>query len=80
MAARRRDKTQTDMQANIGLYPNWSWCWPVNRRIIYNRASVTLEGKPYAPQKPVIAWNGKEVGRAMCPTAAGLPAPSTPSS
>ncbi len=54
----RRDKTQTDEQAKIGLYPNWSWCWPVNRRILYNRASVDLNGKPYAPQKPVIAWDG----------------------
>ncbi len=56
--AARRDKTQTDMQADIGLYPNWSWCWPVNRRILYNRASVDSKGNPYAPQKPVIAWEG----------------------
>ncbi len=54
----RRDKTQTDEQAKIGLYPNWSWCWPVNRRILYNRASVDLKGNPYAPEKPVIAWDG----------------------
>ena len=58
--AARRDKTQTPAQAAIGLYPNWSWCWPVNRRIIYNRASVDLEGKPYAPDKAVIAWNGSK--------------------
>ena len=56
--AARRDKAQTEMQANIGLFPNWAWCWPVNRRIIYNRASVNLEGKPYAPQKAVIEWTG----------------------
>jgi formate dehydrogenase major subunit len=55
--AARMDKTQTEMQARIGLYPNWAWCWPVNRRIIYNRASVDLNGKPYAPEKAVIAWN-----------------------
>ena len=24
--AKRRDKTQTDIQKNIGLYPNWAWC------------------------------------------------------
>jgi formate dehydrogenase major subunit len=58
--AKRRDKTQNDMQAKIGLYPNWSWCWPVNRRIIYNRASVNLEGQPYAPEKAVIAWDGEK--------------------
>jgi formate dehydrogenase major subunit len=56
--AARRDTTQTDMQAAIGLYPNWSWCWPVNRRIIYNRASVDLQGNPWAPKKAVIKWTG----------------------
>ncbi len=57
----RRDKAQTKEQANIGLYPNWSWCWPVNRRILYNRASVDMQGKPWAPQKAVIAWDGKKM-------------------
>lgn len=56
--AERRDKTQTPEQAKIGLFPGWTWSWPVNRRIIYNRASVDLEGKPWAPQKPVLAWDG----------------------
>ena len=41
----------------MGFYPEWSWCWPVNRRILYNRASVDLNGKPWNPEKPVIAWN-----------------------
>ena len=58
--AARRDKTQTPMQANIGLYPNWSWCWPINRRILYNRASVNPKGQPWAPDKAVIEWNGKK--------------------
>ena len=58
--AARRDKTQNGAQANIGLYPNWAWCWPVNRRILYNRASVDLNGKPYAPKKAVIEWTGNK--------------------
>ena len=58
--SKRRDPTQTPMQAAIGLYPNWSWCWPVNRRILYNRASVDLNGKPYNPKKAVIEWDGKK--------------------
>jgi len=32
--------------SQVGLYPNWSWCWPRNRRIIYNRAAVDLNGNP----------------------------------
>jgi formate dehydrogenase-N alpha subunit len=57
MAARR---DPTDAPNKIGLYPKWSWCWPVNRRIIYNRASCDLQGNPYAPHKWVVKWTGSE--------------------
>ncbi len=60
---KRRDKTQTPEQANIGLYPNWTWAWPMNRRIVYNRAGVDKTGKPWNPKKAVIEWkDGKWVG------------------
>ena len=55
----RRDRKQTPEQERIGLFPNWSFCWPANRRIIYNRASVDKTGKPWNPAKAVIAWDGK---------------------
>jgi len=47
----------------IGLYSGWTWCWPVNRRIIYNRASVDLDGAPFDSEHPVISrvngsWQG----------------------
>ncbi len=59
MAARRGKKDPTGM----GLYPEWSWCWPVNRRIIYNRASVDLNGKPWSPDKNILEYkDGKWVG------------------
>jgi formate dehydrogenase major subunit len=41
------------------LYPKWSWAWPVNRRIIYNRASVDPTGKPWNPKKVVIEFAGE---------------------
>jgi formate dehydrogenase major subunit len=41
----------------LGVYPNWAWAWPVNRRIVYNRASVDAEGKPFAKDKPVLWWS-----------------------
>ena len=58
--SKRRNPEQTEMQANIGLYPNWAWCWPVNRRILYNRASVNADGMPLNPKKAVIEWDGKK--------------------
>jgi formate dehydrogenase major subunit len=53
MAARRKKDDPT----GLGLFPQWAWCWPVNRRIIYNRASVDLDGKPRNPAKVVIKWD-----------------------
>lgn len=54
MAARRNGIDSS----NIGLYPEWSWCWPVNRRIIYNRASVDPQGVPWNKTRPVITFKG----------------------
>ncbi len=42
----------------LGLYPNWSYAWPVNRRILYNRASCDLNGKPYNPKRKLLEWTG----------------------
>lgn len=61
--AKKRDPSQTPMQAKVGLFPNFAWAWPVNRRVLYNRASVDLDGNPWNPGKAVIAWqDGKWVG------------------
>ncbi|HOO45080.1 MAG TPA: molybdopterin dinucleotide binding domain-containing protein, partial [Deltaproteobacteria bacterium] len=44
----------------LGLYPNWSFAWPVNRRIIYNRASCDVNGKPYNPKRKLLEWTGSK--------------------
>ena len=41
----------------LGLYPNWAWAWPINRRIIYNRASVDRNGNPWDASRTVLKWN-----------------------
>jgi formate dehydrogenase major subunit len=44
--------------AQIGIYHKWGYAWPVNRRIIYNRASVDqVTGAPLNPKKWVVWWN-----------------------
>jgi len=55
--ARKRGIVDTSLN-QVGLYPDWSWCWPRNRRIIYNRAAVDLNGNPWDADHPVLAWNG----------------------
>ena len=49
--------TQND-QTVMGFYPNWAWSWPLNRRVMYNRASADIHGKPWDPKRPGIQWNG----------------------
>ena len=44
--------------SGIGLHPEWAWSWPLNRRIIYNGASVDLKGKPWNAKRAVITWDG----------------------
>jgi formate dehydrogenase major subunit len=53
---KRRNPVDNSIKS-IGLYSNWSWCWPYNRRIIYNRASVDLNGNPWDSEHPVTYWN-----------------------
>ncbi len=53
MMARRGKNDPT----GLGMYPEWTWAWPVNRRIIYNRAAVDLEGRPWDPKRAVLKWD-----------------------
>jgi formate dehydrogenase major subunit len=55
----------TDDPSGLGVYPEWAWSWPANRRVQYNRASCDLSGKPWDPDRPQIWWNeaaGRWVG------------------
>jgi formate dehydrogenase major subunit len=47
----------TDDPSGLGIYPNWAWSWPMNRRVLYNRASCDLSGKPWDPARSQIWWN-----------------------
>jgi formate dehydrogenase major subunit len=47
----------TDDPSGLGIYPTWAWSWPMNRRVMYNRASCNLEGKPWDPTRKQIWWN-----------------------
>jgi formate dehydrogenase major subunit len=51
----RRDNTDPD---DAGVFPNWAWSWPANRRIIYNRASADINGNPWDPSRKLLWWDG----------------------
>ena len=58
-------RRNTDDPSGLGIYPNWAWSWPANRRVMYNRASCDLNGKPWDPSRKQVWWNesaGKWVG------------------
>src|SRR5579863_1925225 len=47
----------TEDPSGLGIYPNWGWSWPMNRRVMYNRASCDLEGKPWDSSRKQVWWN-----------------------
>jgi formate dehydrogenase major subunit len=56
MMARRSQEDPT----GLGLYPNWAWNWPANRRILYNRASADADGKPWDVSRAPLRWTGTQ--------------------
>jgi len=63
----------------LGLYSEWCWSWPVNRRIIYNGASVDPSGKPWDPSRAVIKWDeAEEKWKGDVPDGAGNPGKGRP--
>jgi formate dehydrogenase major subunit len=47
----------TEDPSGLGIYPNWAWSWPANRRVLYNRASCDVSGKPWDPSRRQVWWN-----------------------
>jgi formate dehydrogenase major subunit len=37
--------------------PEWAWAWPMNRRILYNRASADPAGRPWSERKRYVWWD-----------------------
>ncbi|ULT56962.1 formate dehydrogenase-N subunit alpha [Neobacillus drentensis] len=54
--SQRRDNKDT----GGGNFLNWSFAWPANRRILYNRASADPSGKPWSQEKAVIWWDAAQ--------------------
>ncbi len=35
----------------------WGWTWPLNRRVLYNRASADPQGRPWSERKALVWWD-----------------------
>jgi formate dehydrogenase major subunit len=53
--ARRRPWTEQTPVA-----PEWGWAWPMNRRLLYNRASADPEGQPWSERKRLLWWDAEQ--------------------
>ncbi len=43
----------------LGMFHQWAFSWPANRRVMYNRASADALGRPWDSARPGVQWNGK---------------------
>lgn len=51
-AARRTPHSRHGQAAS-----EWGWAWPMNRRVLYNRASADPQGRPWSERKKLIWWD-----------------------
>lgn len=47
----------TEDPSGLGIFPSWGYSWPANRRVMYNRASCDLSGKPWDLERRQVWWN-----------------------
>jgi formate dehydrogenase major subunit len=51
-SARRKPAKEQGVVAS-----EWGWAWPLNRRMLYNRASADPDGKPWSERKKYVYWD-----------------------
>jgi formate dehydrogenase major subunit len=55
--AARRPPRSDSADDPLGVAPGWAWAWPLNRRMLYNRASADPEGRPWSERKRYVWWD-----------------------
>jgi formate dehydrogenase major subunit len=76
----RAASRKPDPPGQPGAQLGWGFAWPANRRLIYNRASADLQGRPWSERKKWVWWDEgqrKWVGYDV-PDFAPTKAPNTP--
>jgi formate dehydrogenase major subunit len=56
-AGAQTQRRSTDDPSGLGIYQNWAWSWPANRRVMYNRASCDLNGQPWDNERRQVWWS-----------------------
>lgn len=71
---------KADPDNSPGSHLGWSFSWPANRRLLYNRASADPDGNPWSERKRWVWWDATQrrwVGKDI-PDFALTKAPETP--
>lgn len=77
LAARRDGKDPS----GLGIFPGWTFAWPANIRLLYNRASCNDKGEPTDPKRRLIWWDaalGQWAGNDVPDLADRTKGPDTP--
>src|SRR5579872_1650629 len=56
-AGAQSQRRGTDDPSGLGIYQGYAWSWPANRRVMYNRASCDINGKPWDQDRKQVWWN-----------------------
>ena len=59
-AGNNTQRRSTADPTGLGMYHQWGFSWPANRRTLYNRASADAAGNPWDPARSGIKWNGEK--------------------
>lgn len=52
---------RADGRSPAGRYGHgWGYAWPLDRRILYNRASARPDGTPWSEEKKLVWWDGEK--------------------
>ena len=52
-----RNRAKDRKRGDNPLSPDWGFAWPLNRRVMYNRASADPAGKPWSERKKLLWWD-----------------------
>jgi formate dehydrogenase major subunit len=56
-AGAQSQRRGTEDPSQLGIYKDWAWSWPANRRVMYNRASCDATGKPWDAERKQVWWS-----------------------
>jgi formate dehydrogenase major subunit len=51
------DEVNQAARRAAGNDAEWGWVWPLNRRVLYNRASADPQGRPWSERKKLVWWD-----------------------